>query len=385
MKNNKYKYMKAKILGVFLAIFAVFTSCETKPKLEQLQSDLDEKKIEMSNLKLEIKELQKEIEELDTTSKNNGIAVLLQELKYQKFEHFFEANGSFEATNYAYISPETSGQIKVIEVKEGSVVRKGQILAKLNTDIIESNIREIKTSLELATLLYEKQKELWDKNIGSELDYLQAKNNMERLQDQLKTLDSQLDMGILESPINGVVDRIDVKTGEMAMPGAMLMQVVDLNNFYLNVEVSESYIPFLSQGDPVRVHLMAYGDLFVDAKINRIANIINPENRSFEVRIKMKNTDNKIRPNMLAQVRFKDFEQDKAIVVPSILVKKDFNGDYLFVAKKSGDKMLSQKVYVETGKSIANSTHVVSGLKEGDKIIVQGYNQVVEGSILSVK
>jgi RND family efflux transporter MFP subunit len=208
---------------------------------------------------------------------------------------------------------------------------------------------------------------------------------MERMQDQLKTLQSQLDLSIITSPINGIVDKIEVKEGELAMPGAPMMHIVNLDEFYLNVEVSESYIPFLKKGDPVQVNLMAYGDLTLDAPIFRIANIINPENRSFEVNIKMKNYQNKIKPNMLADAKFKDFESEKAIVVPSLLVKKDFNGEYVFIAVKADDNIVAKKVYVETGKSIANTTMVVSGLTEGDRLIVKGYNQVVEGSLLSIK
>lgn len=385
MKNKKYNYMKTKLFGVLLAILVVFASCETQPELEQLQSELDNKKIELSNLKLEVKELQKKIDDMDTSNAVKGIAVNLETLKYEKFEHFFLANGSFEAVDYAFISPEISGQITSIQVKEGDKVKKGQVLAKLNTEVIENSIREVKTSLKLASTVFEKQKQLWDQNIGSELDYLNAKNNMERMEVQLQTLESQLDMATIDSPINGIVDRIDVNVGELAMPGAMMMQVVNLDQFYLNVEVSESYIPFLHKGDPVIVNLTAYGEHYINGKINRIANIINPENRSFQVSISMENADNKIRPNMLAEVKFKDFESENALVVPSIIVKKDFNGNYMFIAKKSEEGMVARKVYVETGKSIANVTHILSGLNEGDHVIVKGYNQVVEGSLLNVK
>jgi RND family efflux transporter MFP subunit len=377
--------MKTKLVWMMLASLLIFTSCENTPLKEQLQTDLDRKKTELSALKLEVKELQQKINALDSTNVQIGIAVNLEDLKFQKFEHFFSANGSFEPVDYAYISPQTSGQITQIAVKEGYEVKKGDLLVKLNTDVLENNIREVKTALNLATTIFKKQEELWNKNIGSELDYLRAKNDMERMQDQLKTLQSQLDLSIITSPINGIVDKIEVKEGELAMPGAPMMHIVNLDEFYLNVEVSESYIPFLKKGDPVQVNLMAYGDLTLDAPIFRIANIINPENRSFEVNIKMKNYQNKIKPNMLADAKFKDFESEKAIVVPSLLVKKDFNGEYVFIAVKADDNIVAKKVYVETGKSIANTTMVVSGLTEGDRLIVKGYNQVVEGSLLSIK
>jgi len=376
--------MKVKLFLIAILIAGLITSCEPGNQLKELQSQLDTKKIELSKLKLEVKELQGHIDQLDTSKQNKGLAVHVLKMERAKFEHFFHANGSFEAVDYAYIIPETSGQVKEILVQEGSKVKKGQVLAKLNTDILENTIREVRTALELTTTVFQKQEELWNKKIGSELDYLRAKNQKQGMEDQLITLQSQLDMAIITSPINGIVDLIEPKVGELAMPGQLLMQVVNLDVFYLNVEVSESYLPYLKTGDPVSLHLMAYGNHYVESSIHRIAHIINPENRSFKVVIKVKNQDAMIKPNMLAEVKFKDFENDHAIVVPSIIVKKDFNGNYLFITEEVEDKMVAKKVYVETGKSRANETMILSGLKAGDQVIIGGYNQVVEGSLLSI-
>lgn len=377
--------MKTKLFLLGILVAGLLISCEPKDELKELQSQLDTKKIALSNLKLEVKDLQSKIDELDTLSVNKGLAVNVLPMKPIKFEHFFHANGSFESVDYAFISPETSGQVTEILVQEGSSVKKGQILAKLSTDILENTIREVKTALELSTTVFKKQEELWNKQIGSELDYLRAKNEMQRMEDQLKTLQSQLDMAILTSPINGIVDNIIPRVGELAGPGQLMMQVVNLDEFYLNVDVSESYLPYLKKGDPVSVHLMAYGDYFIEGKIHRIANIINPENRSFRVAIKVRNENSKIRPNMLAEVKFKDYENDAALVVPSIIVKKDFKGNYLFVTNQVDGQPVAKKTYVETGKSRANETMIVSGLNAGDQVIVGGYNKVVEGSLLSIK
>lgn len=377
--------MKTKSLLISVVIMSILMSCEPKDELKELQSQLDAKKIELSTLKLEISDLQLKIDELDVDKVNKGIAVYVEKLTPLKFEHFFHANGSFEAVDYAYISPETSGQITEILVKEGAKVKKGQVLAKLNTDILENTIREVKTGLELSSTVFKKQEELWNKKIGSELDYLRAKNDMQRLKDQLKTLQSQLDMAIITAPINGIVDNIEPNVGEMAMPGQMMMQVVNLDVFYLNVEISESYLPYLNPGDDVTINLMAYGDYNIAGSIHRIANIINPENRSFKVTIKVKNENNMIKPNMLAEVKFKDFESEAALVVPSIIVKKDFKGNYLFVTEQIDGKEFAKKTYVETGRSRENETMILSGLKANDQIIVGGYNKVVEGSLLSIK
>lgn len=377
--------MKTKLLLICIAVGSLLVSCEPKNEIQELKDQLDAKKLEYSNIKLEINDLQKRLQDLDTNKVVSGIAVNIQKIEKVYFEHFFLVNGSFEPVEYAYISPETSGQIKEILVKEGDRVNKGQILVKLNNSMIESNIQAAKTALDLSTIVYNKQKELWDKNIGSEMDFLRAKADMERLQDQLKSLQSQKDLSIIKSPIDGIVDNSPSKIGELAMPGQLLMQIVNLSEFNLNTEVSESYLPYLKKGDMVKINLLAYENETLNAEINNISNIINPENRSFKVKMKVPNKNGLIKPNMLAQAQFKDFESRDAIIVPSIIIKNDFNGSYLFIVEKNGSEQKAKKVYVETGRSRDGQTMITKGLQVDDLVIVNGYNQVVEGSLVSIK
>lgn len=377
--------MRTNILLLCIAIGLVLASCKTQNDSEALQKNLDAKKLEYSNLKLEINMLQKKIKDLDTSKTIEGITVNVQEAKTKHFEHFFKVNGSFEAVESAFVSPEISGQVKSVLVKEGDRVKKGQLLAKLNTSVIENTIREVKTSLALSTIVYNKQKDLWNKNIGSELDYLRAKTEVEATQNKLETLQSQLDMAIIKAPINGVVDEVTVKVGELAMPGQMVMNIINLDEFYLNTEVSESYLPFLHQGDEVSIMLSAYNETQLHSKIYRIANTINPENRSFTVQVKLKNTNNILKPNMLAEVKFKDFENEAAFTVPSIVIKDDFKGSYLFIAQKKGPDYFAHKIYIKSSKKQGKWSLVDSGLNEGDKVITAGYNLVVDGSLVAIK
>jgi len=377
--------MKTKILLISIAFSLVLLSCKTETESGNLQSELDSKKVEYSNLKLEINSLQQKIKDKDTTTSKEGIAVNIQIAETSHFEHFFKVNGSFEAVHSAYVSPETAGQVKSILVKEGNQVKKGQLLAKLNTSVIESSIREVKTALSLSTIVYKKQKELWDKKIGSELDYLRAKTDMEATENKLLTLQSQLDMAIIKSPIDGVVDDVALKVGELAMPGQLMMHIINLNDFYLNAEVSESYLPYLHKGDEVAVHLLAYSDKNIEAKIYRISNMINPENRSFTVQVKLNNPEGILKPNMLAEIKFKDYEDKAAFIVPSIIVKDDFNGSYLFIAEKKNGESIARKIYIESTKSQGEFSMVDKGLNVGDLVIIKGYNQVVDGSLVLIK
>jgi len=192
-------------------------------------------------------------------------------------------------------------------------------------------------------------------------------------------------LSIIKSPIDGIVDNSPSKIGELAMPGQLLMQIVNLSEFNLNTEVSESYLPYLKKGDMVKINLLAYNNETINTEINNISNIINPENRSFKVKMKVSNKNGLIKPNMLAQAQFKDFESLDAIIVPSIIIKNDFNGSYLFIVEKNGSEHKAKKVYVETGRSRDGQTMITKGLQIDDLVIVNGYNQVVEGSLVSIK
>ncbi|MCK5775571.1 MAG: efflux RND transporter periplasmic adaptor subunit, partial [Bacteroidales bacterium] len=347
--------MKNYILFYIAVIGTVLASCSSDDlasKKEAMQTNLYEKEKAYAELKQEINALQIQINELDTAKVYKSVTVEVQEVETTNFQSFFHVNGSLEAVASAYVSPEISGQIKHIYVKEGGQVSKGQKLIKLNTTIIENSIREVETALSLASVVYKKQKELWDRRIGSEIDYLKAKNDVESLQNKLKTLKSQEDMAIIKAPISGVIEEVVPKVGELAMPGQIMVQILDLDTFYFNAEVSESYLPFLKKGDPVEVSLLAY-DETINTEIYRIANTINLESRSFLVQMKLKNNKGILKPNMLAEAKFKDFEDDKAFVFPSNVIKKDYSGSYLYVAVLKEGKYIAKKRYVKTGRNQA--------------------------------
>jgi len=303
----------------------------------------------------------------------------------QAFSHYFEATGELESVSEAYISPETSGQVTEVNVVEGQKVRKGQKLAKLNTSVIEKNISEVKTQLNLAEIIYNKQKELWSKNIGSERQYLEAKNNYESLQNKLNTLWAQYNMSIIHSPISGYVEKIFLKKGELASPGMQLMQIVNIDELYVTVKLSEAYLSAVHLGDTVEIRFPSFPDLVLKKRIYRISNVVNKQNRTFDVQVKIDNPGGKLKPNLLANMLFNDYNSPASIVLPSILIKEDMKGSYLFIAKKTGDHWQARKKYVETGISYKNKTEVLSGLAEGQHVITDGYSNVSDGMTVRVE
>ncbi len=337
--------------------------------------------------------MENKIDELNTRLNEQGveansikhIKVKTQVIKPVHFSHYVDAAASLEAVNSAFISPEISGQVKTIHVREGDYVKKGQLLVSLNSDIIESNIKELETNLALAKTLYQKQEELWKQKIGSEIQYLEAKNKKESLESKLNGLYVQLAKSKIKAPINGIVDLINIKEGELAMPGAQIIQMVNISTFYVNADVSEKFIRVIKKGSPLTVSFPSFPEWTIDTQVYRIGNVINQSNRTFRVQAKIANKNNMLKPNMLAKITFLDFEVDKALVVPSIIIKKDFKGNYLYVVQKDNEgKTHAQKRYVKTSLSNDEGTMITEGIQEGDQVIVEGYNLVKDGILINV-
>jgi membrane fusion protein, multidrug efflux system len=369
-------YLAATLLFLF--------SCGSTDEKEQIKEQIKQYKDEVNNLSIKITELENELERLGVKEEQFSIPVSVTKLSLRPFRHYFEVSGNIEAVKEAFVSPEISGQIEDLPVVEGENVKKGQLLAKLNTNIIENSIREVETQLELAVILYEKQKQLWEKNIGSEVQYLQAKNNKEALESKLQTLRSQLEMAFIRSPINGIVDKIFQKKGELAGPGMQMMQVVNLDELFVVSDVSEKYLPAIRKNDTVSLSFPSFPDLDMSVPVNRVGNVVNKSNRTFTVELRIKNINGKLKPNMLARIIFLDFEAKEAIVVPALLVKEDINGKYLYVARDDNGKMFARKVYVTTGMSYGDETMIESGLNPGNWVITEGFSMVKDGTEVNI-
>jgi len=372
------------LIAVSLLLFAGCANND-KPDIEQ-QIVAYQKQVAAINKK--IVALQEKLDKLNkdkTLTAGRKVTVNVMKLQPETFNHFFDASAEIESVHEAYISPEVNGQVEKILVKEGDRVKKGQLLAQLNSDVMQDNIREVKTSLELAAYTYQKQKSLWKKNIGSELQYLQAKTNYESLKNKLSTLQTQYERSFIKSPIDGYVDAIDLKVGEMAIPGQRFFHVVNLDQLYVNAQISEAYLPIVHEGDPVDVRFPAFPSIVLHKKVYRIGKVINKLSRTFKLQLKIKNPHNLLKPNLLAVIRIKDYTNPEALVVPSFLLREDIQGYYLYVVSMENGQKIAQKKYVKIGKSFDKKTEVVSGLKPGDVIITQGYNNVSNGSVLNIQ
>jgi RND family efflux transporter MFP subunit len=272
-----------------------------------------------------------------------------------------------------------NGQVKNIHVKEGQSVSEGQLLVSLNTAVTESSIREVRTGLELATKLYERQKELWDQKIGSEMQYLEARNAMESAQARLATLQAQLDMALIKAPFAGIVETIMLKEGELASPGMQVIQLVSLNSLKLYGNISERYMASIQKGDETIVFFPDVEGLSRRVPIHRVGNIIDDQSRTFRIELKIENADKSLKPNMYTIIRVNDFRSDSALVVPSVVIKQDLMGNYIYVAEQEEGQLKARKRYITTGLSYEDRTMIAQGVDKGEDVIVLGFAQVSDG------
>jgi len=373
-----------KILIISLVFFAV--SCGSSERTpEAIKNQIQTYKDEISNLEDKITALEEELVNEGIVEDGKKILIKAQDVSKQHFAHYVQVSASLEAVNSAFISPEISGQIQTVHVSEGQFVKKGQLIVSLNSDIINASIKELETSYELAKTVFAKQDELWSQKIGSEIQYLEAKNNKESLESKLNSLKLQKSKSRISAPINGIVDKINIKKGELAMPGAQIIQLVNIGSFNVNADVSEKYIPVVKRGNKVTVSFPTFPDWKMETTVYRTGNIIKAANRTFTLQARIVNKENKLKPNMLATVKFRDFEIDDALVVPSIIVKEDFKGKYLYVTGEEEGKKVARKTYIKTSYSNDTGTMVTEGIKTGDKVIVEGYNLMKDGIEIEIQ
>ncbi len=372
------------ILLILTTVF--FAACESKDPREALKKELEAQQRLAKEVEREISKIEEQLAALDDGVDSRYFEpVKVQYSEPVVFRHFFEAGGSVEAVSEAFISPEINGQIRDIYVKEGDHVKQGQVLARLNTEVTEKSIAELETALNLATDLFNRQQRLWDQNIGSEVQYLEAKNNKESFENRLATSRAQLEMATVVSPIDGVVEKVNQKKGEMASPGMGMMYVINMDKMYIKADVSERFLPALKKGDEVLLRIPSYPDYSEIIPIQRIGNVVNRGNRTFEVQLIVQNEHKKFKPNMVAVLEINDYSAENSLVIPSRLIKEDLNGKYIYVAvtDENGDH-LARKRYVVPGRTYKDQTQILKGLNAGDAVITEGFNRVSDGSLLRI-
>lgn len=349
--------------------------------LEALKHKKDSLKEIHASISAQIAELDKLIQEKDTSKRLSVVSTYA--VKSGTFAHYIEVYGQVEADKSITIFPETSGNIDKIAVKEGEKVKKGQLLMNLDADVLRQNMQEVNTQYDLANTVYERQAKLFEKNIGSEIQLLESKARRDALASQRSALQSRINMSTVRAPFDGVVDKIFPKTGEMAMPQQALIRLINLDKIYITSDVSESHLGSIRKGSKVKVEFPSLNKEY-ESEVEYVGQYIDPNNRTFDVQVKVPNEDALIKPNLLAKIKIQDqIISDTAIIIPNRMILQNTEGeDYVMLL---GEDNTVKKQKIEVGSSYKDKTLVLSGLEKEDLIIDKGARSIREGQEVQVQ
>lgn len=376
---------KILILSVLsLALFSCGSS-EKEQSIEKLISSKDVKGLQAKKVALqtEIATIEEVLATLDVKVEEALVSVTT--VKDTIFNHYLEVQGSIDTKENILIQPEFSGTLTSLTVKAGQRVSKGQILGRVDDAGMSQQLASAENQYQLAKTTFDRQKNLWDKKIGSEIQFLQAQTQMVSAQKAVSQIKAQLAKTVIRAPFTGTIDEVFVEKGEVVAPSAQgLMRIVNLGNMYVSTTIPESYIGKLKVGDNVDVFLTSLGKTY-KGRVRQVGSFINPNNRSFGIEVSVPNPENLLRPNQVAKLKIIDYVSKDAIIVPTGVIQEDANHDkFVFVVEGSNGKTgKAKKVIVKTGKSSDNVTEILSGLSANDIIVTDGVNNISEGMKLN--
>lgn len=358
---------------LFLSVLALALSCNSNVKESQSLTDLKSKKEvlikEMNRIGTELKAIETAISALDTLKKVMTVTAIKAEVK--AFNHYIEVQGTVKADQTIELHAEMGGTVSAILVKEGQKVTKGQVLATLDSEVIDNSVLQLETQLALATTTFERQARLWKQNIGSEIQYLQAKAQKEGLENSMKSMKAQARKMKIIAPFSGVIDQIFAKTGELTSPQMPFLRLVNLNTVYVESEITETYLKAIKKGTEVLLNFRSIGTT-LEASISQVGNFINPNNRSFKTRIDLENPNNELKANLLADIKINDFKAT-GIVIPSRLVQKDSNDQtFVYTIEPNGNTHTVVKTYMTEAMNYDNLSYISEGLLPTSILVDKG-------------
>ncbi len=367
-----------------LTIALIASACGDE-NLDQKREKLSGLKSEMLDLKTKIKTLENEIFTLDPTKKEeNYTLVAIVSPSKGMFEHRIDMRGGIQSRKNVVLSAEMGGKIQSIKVKEGQKVSKGQTLIVINADVIRRNISELNTALELANTLYERQDKLWKQQIGTEIQYLQAKNRKESLEGKLATANAQLAMSIIKAPFGGMIDDLPVNEGELASPGRPLIRLLNPKDVYIASEISEAFIGKIKKGDNVVVNFINENKKY-NTVITSVSSVIKAANRTFSVELEMPQTDFEAKPNQVVVISMRDYQEENAITLSTNILLKDNAGNFIYKSSNKDGKLVAEKVHITLGKTFNGKTEILTGLTGNESVISEGFRDVAHGAVIKVK
>ena len=376
------QYISDKLIRTITILFllAIVAACKPKDSTDAKKAKLEKLKKELAITQNQIADLEKELKLSPHASSVAKNTVSIIQTRDTVFKHYVVVQGKVDSDDNLFLNFKIPGAaITSLQVIRGQKVTKGQVLATQEAGSMVESIAQVKNSYELAKTIFTKQKNLWDQKIGSEIQYLTAKNNMESLQKQLATMYEQLSLYTVRSPIDGTVDDYNIKNGEVPIPGMSGIRVVDYAKSKVVAQISENYASIIHQGDQVLISYPDINRLDVVSKVRTASKVIDASSRTFTIEAESGNNVKDLHPNMIAIVKINDYTNPKARLIPVNVIQNDENGQFVFVVDNTSGKNIAKKKKIKAGQTYNGMTEILVGIGDGDKIISSGYQNVVDG------
>jgi len=387
MKSNKASNIRSMKKLFALSSVAVLAACgdpNMGQDLASLTSERDALQVQMDSLEAKINMTKDTVED---ERKLPIVSVMTVEKK--AFSHWISVQGNVSADKNVILFAQQGGNVKTIHVSEGQQVSAGTRLVSLDTDVINRNIEQVEKQLDLANFAWEKQDKLWQQNIGSELQWRQAKTNKESLEAQLKALKEQRSLSVISAPFAGTVDEILPNAGELVGPGMPVLRLLNLDKAHVEADIPEYYYGKVNQGDPINLEFVGMSHLNMDSlTLTNVGNYVNASNRTIKVRVEFNNVK-KLVPNLLADMKIRDYHQEAAVVIPSINIRQDVDGNDFVLLIKDNNIVERRGItpglnYQPTPESVSY-TEVLEGLNGGELLITEGYKKVMPDQAVDVR
>lgn len=370
------------LIAILTASALLFSSCGGERNADKIKEEIKSKQQEVDALNKEIATLRTELAKLDTTKTTNGKPVKLVTVALSGFVHSIDVQGHVEADESVTVGPQMPGLVKRIYVQAGDHVSAGQVLAEIDADAMIQSLNALKTQRDLAKTVYDRQKNLWDQNIGTEIQYLQAKAQYEAVEKQVAAVNEQIDMAKIKAPMEGTVDQVNMKTGEIAAAGFSGIVIVNTSKLRVKGQLAESYIAQVHTGNIVTVQFPD-AKKTIESKVSYAGQMINKMNRTFNVEVLLNPNEKNIVPNMAAIMKITDYRNDSAIVAPVSCIQQGTDGKtFVYVAVKKDGKTTAEKREVTYDKSYEGMAEILTGLQPGDQLITEGYSELNPGDII---
>ena len=380
-----------KIISLSLLTLALYSCGDESTKnvedaiasqdLNQIKEKREQIHAEYEKLAAQMATLDAEIIKLDDTKRYPLVSTLT--VKDSAFTHYIEVQGNIETKENIMISPEYSGVLTQLNVKAGQRVSKGQVLARIDDGGMSAQLAQAENKLALDKTTFDRQKNLWDQKIGSEIQYLQTQTAYQSQQKMVKQMQAQLAKTVVRAPFSGTIDEVIVERGQVVAPGQALFRIVNLGNMYVTANVPENYLSKLKLNASVEVYLNAIGKTY-KGKVRQVGTYINPNNRTFSIEIAVPNPDDLLRPNQVAVLKIEDYINKNALLIPeNILTENAAKEKIVYVVSEGKETKVAQRI-IEIGYTSGAMVEVKSGLKPGETIVTEGAKTLTNGANVEI-